>query len=143
MQSQFIVLKHHNYEVDPWDSVLKAPEPNNPTKTRYPGQCQQNLSIIDKITYGKNKYTTWNKEHRTCSHALTLYLNIIQTKYINRHNKAIIAEKTGRWELLQLHDRSIFSTRKSYANAQCEKRGLYFSNWIVCQGKPLSDKCIF
>ena len=39
-------------EVDPWDSVLEAPESNDPTETRYPGQCQQNLSIIDKITYG-------------------------------------------------------------------------------------------
>ena len=28
---------------------------------------------------------------------------------------AIITEKTGRCDLLQLHDRSIFSTRKSYA----------------------------
>ena len=34
---------------------------------------------------------------------------------------AIIAEKTGRWELLQLHDRSIFSTRKSYANVTKEQ----------------------
>ena len=44
--------KLHNYEVDPWDSVLKAPESNNPTVTGYPGQCQQNLSTIDKSTYG-------------------------------------------------------------------------------------------
>ena len=29
------------------------------------------------------------------------------------------------------------------ANALCEKRGLYFSNWIGCQGEPLNEKCIF
>ena len=34
---------------------------------------------------------------------------------------AIIAEKTGKWELLQLHDWSIFSTRKSYANVAKEQ----------------------
>ena len=53
-------------EVDPRDSVLKAPEPNDPTETRYPGQCQQNLPIIDKITYGTKQVniqnTTWSIE---------------------------------------------------------------------------------
>ena len=28
-------------------------------------------------------------------------------------------------------------------NAQCKKRGLYFSNLIACQGEPLREKCIF
>ena len=27
LPTQFIVIKHHNYEVDPRDSVLQAPEP--------------------------------------------------------------------------------------------------------------------
>ena len=39
-----------------------------------------------------------------------------------------------RSRLLQLLPRTI---------ALCEKRGLYFSNSIACQGEPLSEKCIF
>ena len=42
-----MVLKHHNYVVDPQNSVLQAPE----SKTRYPGQCWQDLSIICKISF--------------------------------------------------------------------------------------------
>ena len=30
-----------------------------------------------------------------------------------------------------------------WLTALCKKRGLYFSNWIACQGQPLSEKCIF
>ena len=43
--------------MDPRDSVLKAPESNDPTETQYLGQCQQHLSIIDKITYGTKQNT--------------------------------------------------------------------------------------
>ena len=46
------VSKHYNFEVDPRDSVLQAPESNNSIKTQYSWQCRQNLSIIDKITLG-------------------------------------------------------------------------------------------
>ena len=37
------------------DSVLQAPESNDPTETQYPGQCLQTLSIIDKISFGAKK----------------------------------------------------------------------------------------
>ena len=42
-----MALKHHNYVVDPQNSVLLAPE----SKTRYPGQCWPDISIIDKISF--------------------------------------------------------------------------------------------
>ena len=53
-----MVLKHHNYVVDPKNS-LQAPEP----KTRYPGQCWQDLSIISHLVQNKYTYkkTTWPK----------------------------------------------------------------------------------
>ena len=56
-----MVLKHHRYEVDPRDSVLKASESNNPTETRYSGRCQQNISIIARyghIWYKQSTHTT-------------------------------------------------------------------------------------
>ena len=32
---------------------------------------------------------------------------------------------------------------KPETSALCKKRGLYFLDWIACQGEPLSEKCIF
>ena len=31
--------------------MLQAPESNDPTATRYIGQCWQNLSVMDKILF--------------------------------------------------------------------------------------------
>ena len=52
--------------------------------------------------------TTWNNEPRTCIHVWDNAKNLY--KYISWQ-----CWKTGWWQLLQLHNLSIFSTRKSYA----------------------------
>ena len=67
--------------MDPQDSVLKVSESRNPTETRYPGQCRQNLSII--ATYGHIWYQ--QSTHTTTQHGTRSIELVAMSEYYKKN----------------------------------------------------------
>ena len=63
-----IVLKHHNYKVDPKDSVLKAPETNDPTMISQTVSAKLINNRYSHIWYKTSTYTTTEHVTRSIEH---------------------------------------------------------------------------